>query len=319
MIQAEDTKTIDMPLPKAEPDHTGTLQLVRIDDVEALPQVRTESGMDEKSLDELAASIMARGLLQPPLLRTQTDSDKLAIVAGHRRIAAMRRAGFETCYAIVGTTDADSAHEMQIAENIHREQLSPLEIGNAVAFLLAKHKQLSKVAAILKKSKPWCSKHLAVTLPDFSKVAKDMLKSGECEDLEILGIINQLDKMGCHDDIQALRDNPPLTRAKARAALKLAKAEDSGQHDEETEEPPIDHKEEEQAAKDKAASDLGNTMALIIPALDNAWHMGDVKDAQSLVNELGMLLHSHANGRNPLISRLFELVTMQTKDAEPNE
>jgi len=237
MIQTEDTKTIAMPLPKAEPDHTGALQLVRIDDVEALPQVRTESGMDEKSLDELAASIMARGLLQPPLLRTQNGSDKLAIVAGHRRIAAMRRAGFETCYAIVGTTDADSAHEMQIAENIHREQLSPLEIGNAVAFLLAKHKQLAKVAAILKKSKPWCSKHLAVTLPDFSKVAKDMLKSGECEDLEILGIINQLDKLGCDEVIEALRNNPPLTRAKARAALRLAKSDeadnDQGEGDEE--------------------------------------------------------------------------------------
>lgn len=193
MRQAEDTKTIDMPLPKTVPDHTGQLQLVRLEEVEALPQVRTESGMDDQSLDELAASIMARGLLQPPLLRTQTGSEKLAVVAGHRRIAAMRRAGFETCYAIVGTTDAEAAHEMQIAENIHREQLSPLEIGNAVAFLLAKHKQLAKVAGILKKSKPWCSKHLAITLPEFSKVAKDMLKSGECEDLEILGMINQLD------------------------------------------------------------------------------------------------------------------------------
>lgn len=102
--------------------------------------------------------------------------------------------------------------------------------------LLAKHKQLSVVAGILKKSKPWCSKHLAVTLPDFSKVAKDMLKSGECEDLEILCIINQLDKLGCHDAIQALRNYPPLTRAKARAALKFAKADESGNEQGEREE-----------------------------------------------------------------------------------
>ena len=169
MRQAEDTVTADMPVTAPAPD-TGTLTLIQLDQVEALPQVRTESGMDDDSLNELAQSIMARGLLQPPLLRTQTDSDKLAIVAGHRRIAAMRRAGFETCYAIIGTTDADTAQEMQIAENIHREQLSPLEIGNAVAFLLAKHKTLAKVAQVLKKSKPWCSKHMAVTLPNFSKV-----------------------------------------------------------------------------------------------------------------------------------------------------
>jgi len=231
MQQIEDTKTVALTLPQQTPtpDEQGKMTLVRLEDIEALPQVRTESGMDDQSLDELGNSITKQGLLQPPLLRRQEGKTALAIVAGHRRIAAMRRAGYESCYAIVGNTDEANAYEMQLAENIHREQLSPLEIGNSVAFLLAKHKTLANVATIVKKSKPWVSKHLAVTLPNFSKVAKDMLKSGECEDLEILGIINQLDKMGCHDDIQALRNNPPLTRAKAKAALKLAKAEETSE------------------------------------------------------------------------------------------
>jgi len=87
-----------------------------------------------------------------------------------------------------------------------------------------------------------------------------MLKSGECEELEILGMVSQLDKLGCHDVIQALRDNPPLTRAKARAALKLAKSDQPGNdQDEDGKQDGQEGKREPLTEEERAerASDLG--------------------------------------------------------------
>lgn len=227
MQQPEDTATIDLPFTNPPTAKAEALTLVRLDDVEAKPQIRTHTGMSDAELDELAASIQAQGLMQPPLLRWDESISKWVIVAGHRRIAAMRRAGFETFYAITGTADDRQAFYMQLAENIHRTQLSTRELAAAVRGLFDEHKKLAKVAELVKKSKPWVSKHLAVTLPEFSKVAREMLLNGECEDLETLGMINQLEKLGAHEAIETLRAEPPVTRAKVRAALKKAKANES--------------------------------------------------------------------------------------------
>jgi ParB family chromosome partitioning protein len=239
MQQIKDAHTVALPLPCANLDTPDTsrpegLTLVHINDVYALPQIRTDSGMDDASLKELAESIKRNGLLQLPLLRfdespkeainwTNSHTPKYAVVAGHRRIEAMRRAGYETFYAIVGTTEDSAAFEMQLAENIHREQLSLKEIAAAIRNLYDQGKKPAAIGEIVKKSKAWVSKHLSLTCEDFSKVAYQMLVSGECEDLETLGIINQLSKMGAHETIQELRDNPPITRKKAAAALKAAK------------------------------------------------------------------------------------------------
>lgn len=195
MIDANDNLTTALTLTEtpAVADPRG-LTMIQMDQVEALPQVRTESGWDDKSLSELAESIKTLGLLQLPLLRWDAMRGKFLVIAGHRRIEAMRRAGFPGFYAITGEADQQQAHLMQLTENIHREQLTTKETAYALRTLSDQGKTLAQIAAMVNKSKPWVSKHLSVTHPDFGSYAREKFERCEVEDLEILNSLSQAEK-----------------------------------------------------------------------------------------------------------------------------
>jgi ParB family chromosome partitioning protein len=101
---------------------------------------------DEDALAELAESIKVVGLLQPVVVR-QTDPDQYEIVVGERRWRACQLAGVDAVPAIVRqTSDADLLRDALI-ENLHRQQLNPLEEAAAYQQLLddfgATHEQLA--------------------------------------------------------------------------------------------------------------------------------------------------------------------------------
>jgi ParB family chromosome partitioning protein len=79
-------------------------------------------------LDELAASIRERGVIQPVIVRTIRDaSDSYEIIAGERRWRAAQRAGLhEIPIVALEATDAE-ALELAIIENVQRADLNPLE------------------------------------------------------------------------------------------------------------------------------------------------------------------------------------------------
>jgi len=86
---------------------------------------------DEESLGELAASIEQLGVLQPVLVRRV--GGRYQLIAGERRWRAAQRAGLTVVPAVVRTTPADvSAIEQALVENLHRDDLTPLE--EAAAF-----------------------------------------------------------------------------------------------------------------------------------------------------------------------------------------
>lgn len=99
---------------------------------------------------------------------------------------ASHLAGLDSIPAIITEADADQVLEPQLAENIQRENLDLAELAAAVRRLFGKHTDLGKVADIVKKSKPWVSKHLALSYPEFSNTAKHLLMSGATHDLEQL-------------------------------------------------------------------------------------------------------------------------------------
>jgi len=86
---------------------------------------------DEESLAELAASIEQIGVLQPVLARDVGDGS-YQLIAGERRWRAARRAGLMTIPAIVRRTDDLNSIEQALVENLHRQDLTPLE--EAAAF-----------------------------------------------------------------------------------------------------------------------------------------------------------------------------------------
>ena len=90
---------------------------------------------DEASLAELTASISAIGVLQPILVRPE-GSDRFQLIAGERRWRAASRAGLQMIPAIVRVTDDVSSVEQALVENLHRQDLTPLEEAAAYQQLL---------------------------------------------------------------------------------------------------------------------------------------------------------------------------------------
>ena len=90
---------------------------------------------DEASLAELSASISAIGVLQPILVRPD-DNGRDQLIAGERRWRAASRAGLQMIPAIVRVTDDVSSVEQALVENLHRQDLTPLEEAAAYQQLL---------------------------------------------------------------------------------------------------------------------------------------------------------------------------------------
>lgn len=90
---------------------------------------------DEAALGELADSIHEVGLLQPVLVRADGEGG-YELIAGERRWRAARRAGLQSIPALVRTTDDAAALEHALVENLHRDDLNPLEEAAAYQQLI---------------------------------------------------------------------------------------------------------------------------------------------------------------------------------------
>ena len=85
---------------------------------------------DEAALDELAASIAARGVIQPIIVRPQGDG-KYQLVAGERRWRAAQKARLHEIPAIVRDLEDREVMALALIENLQREDLNPLEEARA--------------------------------------------------------------------------------------------------------------------------------------------------------------------------------------------
>jgi ParB family transcriptional regulator, chromosome partitioning protein len=102
---------------------------------------------DDEALDELAASITEVGLLQPVVVRSLGGS-RYELIMGERRWRASQRAGLDFIPAIVRATHDDDMLRDALMENLHRQELNPLEEAAAYQQLLddfgATHEQLAQ-------------------------------------------------------------------------------------------------------------------------------------------------------------------------------
>jgi ParB family chromosome partitioning protein len=93
---------------------------------------------DEEAMSSLAASIRELGLLQPVLVREMGDDEEsYELIAGERRWRAARRAGLQTIPVLVRDVNG-GAHSLEqaLVENLHREDLGPLEEAAAYQQLI---------------------------------------------------------------------------------------------------------------------------------------------------------------------------------------
>lgn len=87
---------------------------------------------EEERLASLTASVRELGVLQPVLVRPGKDEGTYELIAGERRWRAAKRAGLQTMPALVKEVGDDASLEQALVENLHRQDLNPLE--EAAAF-----------------------------------------------------------------------------------------------------------------------------------------------------------------------------------------
>ena len=144
-------------------------------------QPRTQ--MDPASLEELAASIRAQGLMQPILVRPVGDGlggERYEIVAGERRWRAAQMAGLEDVPTLVREIPDESALAMALIENIQREDLNPLEEAQGLQRLIDEFSMTHQQAAdAVGRSRPAASNLLR--LLQLAPPVQEMLMRGELD------------------------------------------------------------------------------------------------------------------------------------------
>jgi ParB family chromosome partitioning protein len=90
---------------------------------------------DEEALASLTASVSELGVLQPILVR-ELPNDRFELIAGERRWRAAKRAGLPSIPVVVRTVDEVLSLEQALVENLHREDLNPLEEAAAYQQLM---------------------------------------------------------------------------------------------------------------------------------------------------------------------------------------
>lgn len=132
--------------PNAGTVHGATFREVPLDSITPNPRQPREH-FDEEALAELVTSIKEVGLLQPVVVREIADG-RYELIMGERRLRASKQAGLTTIPAIVRETPDDAMLRDALLENLHRQQLNPLEEAAAYQQLLedfgATHEQLAE-------------------------------------------------------------------------------------------------------------------------------------------------------------------------------
>lgn len=131
---------------------------------------------DDDSLEELANSIKADGVIQPIVVKKV--GDKYEIIAGERRFRASKLAGLEKVPIIVKNVSDRKARELALVENIQREDLNPIEEAISLKTLMEEYKLTQQeLSDIVGKSRSYIANNLR--LLNLSDYIKDYLIRGE--------------------------------------------------------------------------------------------------------------------------------------------
>lgn len=128
---------------------------------------------EKENIKDLADSMASVGLLQPIILRSL--GDKFQIVAGERRYRAAKLLKWESVPAMVRNITDEEMLEIQIIENLQRENVSPLDEAAAFKTLLQKE-SLDWLCSRIHKSKKYISDRLK--LNELIPEAADLVQKG---------------------------------------------------------------------------------------------------------------------------------------------
>jgi len=168
---SSDLVALRLPLQNIEPDPNQ-------------PRRTLEAGENGQSLEDLAASILQHGVLQPITVQA-TENGRYQIVSGERRWRAAQiardagkpcaRSGYDLTRipaVVLPAVDGTQRLEMQLVENLAREDMRIEDIGAALRSLLAEGLSKAEIAQRLGRSHGWVNQVLAKTGPEVQALSQ---------------------------------------------------------------------------------------------------------------------------------------------------
>jgi len=132
---------------------TATFRTVNISQITEPPSP-LRANIDGEKLAELARDIATNGLLNPITLRDVPEG--YVIIAGHRRFLAVRSLGWERIPAMVFPIGTHDDTILSLAENLHREGLTPIEEARVVYDMVVERgMDVDLAAARFSKTRAW--------------------------------------------------------------------------------------------------------------------------------------------------------------------
>ena len=147
------------------------------------------SRFDDEALRELAASIREVGILQPIVVRRTGQGYE--VVTGERRLRAAKLAGLATVPVVLRDSDDSDLLREALIENIHREDLNPIELGEAFRQLLdelgLKQEELADRVGVSRSHIANTIRLLALPFPVQQLLADEKISAGHARALLALG------------------------------------------------------------------------------------------------------------------------------------
>lgn len=174
--------------------HDGDLRNLPVDIIQR-GKYQPRIDMHPDTLEELADSIRAQGVVQPIVVRP-IGPNRYEIIAGERRWRASQMAGLHEIPAVIREVPDNAAIAMALIENIQREQLNPMEEARALQRLIDEFELTHQQAA-------------------------------EAVGRSRVAVSNLLRLLSLNDDVKRLLENGDLEMGHARAILALEGAQQS--------------------------------------------------------------------------------------------
>jgi ParB family chromosome partitioning protein len=174
--------------------------------------------MERGALEELARSIATMGLIQP--LTVKPTPAGYEVVAGHRRLLALRMSGIAECAVMILDGDSEQQAAVMLVENIQRADLTPVEEARSLSKMQGLlGMSISECAEALSRSEAWVRGRLdLLTWPTIALEALADRRSSCAALRPLMDIENEVERnrlLACAIDAGATAE---LTRTWARQA-----------------------------------------------------------------------------------------------------
>lgn len=201
---------------ESKPVPTGLALMVPVDQLDEDPD-NPRKAFPPEAIEELAQDIAQRGMLQPIVVSDRNDKGRYLIRFGSRRWRAAIQAGLTTV-PVIFAVEARNAYD-QVAENLKRQNLTPLELAQFIRRRVDAGESNAEVGRQLGMDLTTVAHHLALlSLPP---VLDQALKSGRCESPRTLHELSRLHEDRPEQVTALVAGTEPITR-EAVASLRDA-------------------------------------------------------------------------------------------------